>query len=131
VSRSAGVAVAAELIDERLDRLSTYRFRSRFHLKGRERALVQLRGTTAIRAHAEQLIGARLAPAQPRNDGKQTPYGNHPVFVAQHATATCCRGCLERHHAISRGHQLTDDERRYVVEVIMRWIQREFPDAPR
>jgi Domain of unknown function (DUF4186) len=129
VSRGSGMT--SEVIDERLDRLSSSPFRSRFQLRGRERALVQLRGTTAIRDHAEQLIAARLAPAQPRNDGRQTPYGNHPVFVAQHATATCCRGCLERHHAIGRGHELTGDERRYVVDVIMRWIQREFPEADR
>jgi hypothetical protein len=118
-------------IDERLDRLSKQRFRARFHLQGRERALVQLRGTTAIRRHAEDLIAQRLAPAQPDNDGRQTPYRNHPVFVAQHATATCCRGCLERNHQITRGHALSEAERGYVVDVIMRWIAREFPDAPR
>ncbi|HZE04332.1 MAG TPA: DUF4186 domain-containing protein, partial [Solirubrobacteraceae bacterium] len=118
-------------IEERLDALAKQRFRARFHLRGRERALVQLRGTEAIRRHAEDLIGRRLAPAQPHNDGRQTPYRNHPVFVAQHATATCCRACLERAHGISRGHALTGAQRRYVVDVIMRWIERELPDAPR
>ena len=118
-------------IDERLDRLSGQPFRARFHLRGRERALVQLRGTTAIRGHAEDLIAQRVAPAEPRRDGRQTPYRGHPVFVAQHATATCCRGCLERNHGIARGHALSDDERRYVVDVIMRWMEREIPDAPR
>ena len=118
-------------IDERLDRLARQRFRARFHLRGRERALVQLRGTTAIRDHAAELIERRLAPAQPVNDGRQTPYGRHPVFVAQHATATCCRGCLERNHQIARGHELSGEEQRYVVDVIMRWILREIPDAPR
>lgn len=121
---------SVEVIDERLDGLSRQRFRARFHLRGRERALVQLRGTTAIRRHAEDLVAERLAAAEPRNDGRQTPYRNHPVFVAQHATATCCRGCLERNHQISRGHELTADERRYVVDVIMRWVAREIPDAP-
>jgi hypothetical protein len=123
--------VSVDAIDERLDRLSRQRFRAKFHLRGRERALVQLRGTTAVRGHAEELIASRLAPAQPARDGRQTPYGNHPVFVAQHATATCCRSCLERNHQIRRGHALSEDERRYVVDVIMRWIGREIPDAPR
>ena len=77
-----------------------------------------------------QLIAKKLAPADPPNDGKQTPYRNHPVFVAQHATATCCRGCLERNHQIARGQELTADERRCVTAVIMRWIEREVPDAP-
>ncbi len=124
-------AASTGQIDARLDRLSRQRFRARFHLRGRERALVALRGTRAIRRHAEELIAARLAPAAPVNDGRQTPYRNHPVFVAQHATGTCCRGCLERNHQIPRGHELSGDERRYVVEVIMRWIAREVPGAPR
>ena len=78
-----------------------------------------------MRAHAAEIIAERLAPAEPRNDGRQTPYRNHPVFVAQHATATCCRSCLETWHGIAKGHRLDRDERAYVVEVIGRWIDRE------
>jgi hypothetical protein len=117
--------VDEDRIDARLDALAGERFRAKFHLRGREAALVQLRGREAIRAHAEDLIGKRLAPALPYKDGKQTPYRGHPVFVAQHATATCCRSCLERSHEIPRGHELTADERAYVVDVIWRWIERE------
>ena len=91
----------------------------------RDRATVELRGMDAIRAHAHDLIAKRLAPAEPHEDGKQTPYRGHPVFVAQHATATCCRGCLERNHAIPKGHELSDGDREYVVDVICRWIERE------
>jgi hypothetical protein len=120
----------SEAIEERLDALAKHRFRAGFHLRGRERALVQLRGLRAIRSHAEDMIATRVAQASPPRDGKQTPYRNHPVFVAQHATATCCRGCLERNHQIPRGHELTADERRYVTDLIMRWIEREIPDAP-
>lgn len=122
---------ATDLINQRLDVIAEQPFRARFQLRGRERALVELRGLEAVRSHAEDLIAARLAPAQPHKDGRQTPYRNHPVFVAQHATATCCRGCLERNHQIARGHELSEAERGYVVEVIMRWIVRELPDAPR
>ena len=49
----------------------------------------------------------------------------HPVFVAQHATATCCRGCLEKWHGIPKGRALTENEQRYVAGVLMRWIDRE------
>ena len=122
--------ICPEAIDERLEALSEQPFRARFHLRGRERALVHLRGLQAIRRHAEELIARRVAPAEPSRDGKQTPYRGHPVFVAQHATATCCRGCLERNHEIVRGHALTRSEQRYVIDVIMRWIEREMPDAP-
>jgi hypothetical protein len=117
--------VDKDRIDARLDALAGQRFRAKFHLRGREAALVQLRGREAIRAHAEDLIGKRLAPALPYKDGKQTPYRGHPVFVAQHATATCCRSCLERSHDIPRGRELTADERAYVVDVIWRWMERE------
>jgi len=82
-----------------------------------------------MRAHAAEIIGARLAPAEPRNDGRQTPYRNHPVFVAQHATGTCCRSCLETWHGIAKGHRLDRGERAYVVEVIGRWIDRELASS--
>ena len=73
-------------IDDRIDRASARPFGRRFHLRGRERAMAELRGPQTMRAHAAEIIGERLAPAVPRNDGRQTPYRNHPVFVAQHAT---------------------------------------------
>jgi predicted Fe-S protein YdhL (DUF1289 family) len=116
---------ANETIDRRLDELARQRFRSKFHLRGRERALVELRGQETIRKQAAELIAKRVAPAEPFKDGKQTPYRGHPVFVAQHATATCCRSCLRRAHEIPKGHELTAEEQDYVVEVIWRWIERE------
>jgi hypothetical protein len=81
-----------------------------------------------MRAHAAEIIAERLALAEPRNDGRQTPYRNHPVFVAQHATATC-RSCLETWHGIAKGHRLDRGERAYVVEVIGRWIDGELVTA--
>ena len=93
-------------IDDRIDRASARPFGRRFHLRGRERATAELRGPQTMRAHAAEIIAERLAPAEPRNDGRQTPYRNHPVFVAQHATATCCRSCLETWHGIAKGHRL-------------------------
>lgn len=116
-------------VDERLDRIGRHPFRAKFRLRGRERALVELRGEATIRRQAHELIARRVAPAEPRNDGKQTPYRGHPVFVAQHATATCCRNCLERWHGIPKGHELGDEEREYVVDVIWRWIERELAAA--
>ena len=116
-------------IDDRIERASARPFGRRFHLRGRERATAALRGPQTMRAHAAEIIAERLAPAEPRNDGRQTPYRNHPVFVAQHATATCCRSCLEAWHGIAKGHQLDHAERAYVVEVIGRWIDRELATA--
>ncbi len=104
-------------LDDLIDTIGRQPFRAKFHLRGRDRATAILRGPSAIRAHAHDLIAQRLAPACPRNDGKQTPYRGHPVFVAQHATATC--------HGIEPGVELTDEQREYVVDVTCRWIERE------
>lgn len=118
-------------LDARLRRIGRHPFRAKFRLAGRDRAVVDLRGITTVRKHAHDLIGTRLAPAHPRNDGKQTPYRGHPVFVAQHATATCCRTCLERWHGISAGRELDAAERGYVVNAICRWIEGQYaPGAP-
>jgi hypothetical protein len=85
--------------------------------------MLREKGLEAIMRHAADLIGKRLAPAVIPNDGKQTPWRNHPVFVAQHATATCCRGCLEKWHHIPRGHALGVEETAHVLAVIRRWLQ--------
>jgi Domain of unknown function (DUF4186) len=115
----------ADAVDDRLDAIARHPFRAKFHLRGRDRVTAELRGPSAMRLHARDLIAKRLAPAEPRNDGRQTPYRGHPVFVAQHATATCCRSCLQRSHQIPKGRELSREELGYVVDVICRWIERE------
>lgn len=121
---------STDQIDARLDRLGTQPFRAKFHLRGRERAMVDQKGLRVIRRHGADLLARRVAPAQPRNDGKQTPYRGHPVFVAQHATATCCRTCLERWHAIGKGRELNAEEREYILDVVERWLERELAWDP-
>jgi hypothetical protein len=109
--------------------LSRSAFRSRFSLSRKERDYLIAKGLPVTLDHARKFIDERLAPANPANDGKQTPMRNHPVFVAQHATATCCRGCLEKWHRIPRGRALTDAERAYVVKVIEQWLLREMGEV--
>jgi hypothetical protein len=104
-------------------RLARSPFRARFKLTGRDRKYLEDRGLEAVLGHGQEFIVQKLAPAHPVNDGKQTPMRGHPVFVAQHATATCCRGCLEKWHAIPRGKVLSQAERRYVLSVINRWLE--------
>lgn len=106
-------------------RLSQSKFRSSFSLKANDRNYVSEKGMAKVREHAIDFISKRLAPANLSNDGRQTPMRGHPVFVAQHATATCCRGCLEKWHRIPKGRELTWEEQEYVVDVIMEWISRE------
>jgi hypothetical protein len=106
-------------------RLARSKFRSRFRLNARDDAYAKSRGRDVLRRHAEDFVAKRLAPTSPRNDGRQTPMRGHPVFVAQHATATCCRGCLEKWHGMERGRELKPHEQERVVDLIMHWIERE------
>jgi len=110
-------------IDELFAALSRSKFRSRFRLGARERAYLTEKGLPTIMEHAHKFIEERLACANPVNDGQQTPMRNHPVFIAQHATATCCRGCLQKWHQIPKGRQLSAAEREYVADVIQHWLR--------
>ncbi|MFO7906906.1 MAG: DUF4186 domain-containing protein [Pirellulaceae bacterium] len=112
-------------LDELFTALSRSTFRAKFGLTPSDCAYIAGRSRSTIQSHARDFIRQRLAPAQPKNDGKQTPMKGHPVFVAQHATGTCCRTCLSKWHAIDSGRALTDDEVDYVLQVIDFWISRE------
>lgn len=109
-------------LDNLFTRLARSPFRSRFKLGVKERQYCYDKGPDVIDSHAADFIASRLAPAQPKNDGKQTPMRGHPVFIAQHATATCCRGCLEKWHNIPAGTTLDDAQQHYIVGVIHHWL---------
>lgn len=113
------------LEDDLFCRLAQSNFRSRFHLTERDYSYIQKKGVSLIRQHAYDFVEKRLAPAVILNDGSQTPMKGHPVFVAQHATATCCRSCLEKWHGIKKNQVLTKAQKEYIVHIIMKWIQRE------
>ena len=113
------------MYDDLFQRLAKSKFRSKFHLKDKEKSYILEKGLDTIKSHARDFISKRVAPAQIPNDGKQTPMGGHPVFIAQHATATCCRGCIEKWHKISKGVQLNSAQQEYLVNVIMEWIKRQ------
>lgn len=109
-------------LDQLFRALSQSHFRRRFRLQGRDAAYLSEKGMDRVMDHAADFIAQRLAPAAPANDGRQTPMRGHPVFVAQHATACCCRGCLEKWHGIARGHELTADEQQHVLRALRRWL---------
>ena len=112
-------------IDKLFLKLSKSKFRSRFHLTKKDKDYVNSKGFDVIKSHAYDFIVKRLLPCHLENDGKQTPMRGHPVFIAQHATATCCRGCLYKWHHISKDKDLTQAEVDYIALVIMRWIEKE------
>ena len=110
--------------EEAFARLGRSAFRRRFGLTAELRRYIDEKGLDTIRRHAEDFVRLRLAPAHPENDGRQTPMRGHPVFVAQHATATCCRGCLNKWWKVPVGKPLTDVQQRKIVRLIMAWIER-------
>lgn len=112
-------------IDNILISLSKSNFRSKFHLKSKDIEYIKEKGIDKINEHAYDFISKRLAPKIIPNDGKQTPMRCHPVFIAQHATATCCRGCLYKWHRIPAGIELNKEQIDYIVNVIMTWINKE------
>lgn len=109
-------------LDDLFSALARSKFRSRFRLGPKERAYLAEKSLPTILEHGRQFLHDRLAPAEPKNDGRQTPMRGHPIFIAQHATAACCRGCLEKWHGIPAGRPLTDEEIDYVLGVLARWL---------
>lgn len=107
------------------ERLAQSAFRSKFKLSAKDKAYILEKGMTTIRSHAADFVAKRLAPAVIPNDSKQTPMRGHPVFLAQHATGCCCRGCFAKWHHIPAGRELTAEEQQYAVSVLMTWIQRQ------
>ena len=112
-------------IDHLFQRLARSPFRQRFHLGSAEYRYCQEKGRALVEQHTAEFVRARLAPAEPANDGKQTPMRGHPVFIAQHATATCCRGCLSKWHDIPQHQPMSERQQQWVCEVILHWINQE------
>lgn len=112
-------------IEEKLLSLSKSNFRNSFKLKQKDIDYINDKGIETIRNHAKDFINKRLSPKYIPNDGKQTPMKNHPVFIAQHATGTCCRKCLYKWHSIKQNKQLTETEQEYIVNIIISWIEKE------
>lgn len=104
--------------------LGRSKFRSRFRLGPKENAYLAEKTLPVILEHGRKFIAERLAPAEPRNDGRQTPMRGHPIFIAQHATATCCRTCLQKWHGIAIGCPLSDQQIDYVLQVLQHWLVR-------
>lgn len=108
-----------------LNRLSKSKFRNSFHLKQKDFEYIKTKGIETIKLHAIDFVNNRLSDTSKIPDGKQTPTKGHPVFIAQHATATCCRECLFKWHKIQKDRLLAPAEIDYVVKIIMLWIEQE------
>lgn len=104
-----------------LSKLKNSKFRSSFYLDEKDKSYIQEKGINKIKKHAEDFLIKRIKFCR-KNDGKQTPWKGHPVFKAQHATATCCRKCIEKWYKIPKNKVLNDNELYYIHRIIMAWI---------
>ena len=112
-------------MDELFEALSHSAFRSKFRLSYADRTYAETRNDELLKKHAKEILHDRIGSANPKNDGKQTPYKGHPIFTAQHATGCCCRGCLYKWHGIDKGRELTEEELNTLSDVILEWIHRD------
>ena len=119
-----------QTVSQALDKLSRSSFRSSFHLTKKDRAYLEAKGMDVMRAHAADFVRLKLAPAEPANDGRQTPMSGHPVFKAMHATACCCRGCLNKWYKVPLHRELTASEQERIVDLLMAWLERQSGASP-
>lgn len=111
-------------------------FRSRFRLRDADRAYLAEKGWMLLEAQTERFVRMRLASAFPVKDGSQTPMKGHPVFLAQHATACCCRSCLAKWHGIPKGRPLSESEISGIVAMLIDYMRdqagdlRAYPSTP-
>jgi hypothetical protein len=119
------------IIVNTLTSLAKSKFRSKFKLTPKDRDTIAAKGVDTIKVHALQFVTSRIAADFPKNDGRQTPMRGHPVFIAQHATATCCRGCTQKWHGIPKARPLNEREIDFIVSLIMAWIEQQLGEAKR
>ena len=112
-----------QTLEQAIEKLQRSSFRSRFHLREIDFEYFNSKGIDTIRRHAEDFVKTRLAPANIPNDGKQTPMKGHPVFIAQHACACCCRGCLNKWYKVPENTQLSSEQQKKIVNLLMYWIE--------
>jgi len=101
------------------------REKNRPRLEERDIRLIETAGVKEIKNQAERMVNKKLLD-QPENDGRQTPTAGHPVYKAMHACNASNRKELSRSHRIPAGKKLNDTQVEMVVNLLTRWIVREY-----
>lgn len=122
------IVTDAEYAEMMLAKLARSKFRSSFRIRLKDREYYRKKGRDTINRHAYELLRDRVGVAEPHNDGKQTPFRGHPVFTAQHATATCCRGCIEKWHRIPKHRLLTEAELQRSTALVIAWMDQQMSE---
>ena len=103
-----------------------------WHLEIDDRARIYAlrKGRVALYAAVVKRLASSVAPEIPFRDGTQTPMTGNVIFYAQHATASCCRTCIEYWHGIPKGRPLTAEELSYLTDLATMFIAERLPDLP-
>jgi hypothetical protein len=88
------------------------------------------KGRIALISSIPTRIANSVAAELPYRDGRQTPFRDNVLHYAQHATASCCRTCIEYWHNIPKGRPLTEPEQEYLGSLMARYIEDRLPDLP-
>ena len=94
----------------------------------RERNYARRKGRAGVRAAAERRIRSSVCAENPFRDGAQTPWSGNILYYAQHATASCCRTCIAEWHGIAAGGDLTEDEVRYLADLLCLYVDHRMPN---
>lgn len=118
--------IQKQYIEKKLNNLKKSKFRNSFHIRNYMIDYIEKKGWNKIESHCKDFIDKKIAPKNIPNDGKQTPMKNHPIFIAQHATATCCRGCINKWYKIPKDRELKDEEKKFIIALIMEWLKADY-----
>ena len=113
-----------------LDALERELIRHHFwHLPFDQKALdhASRKGRRQLYNGVKQRLRTSVGKAVPFRDGTQTPMSGNVLYYAQHATATCCRTCINYWHGLPRGRPLTESELDYLESLITRFLDDRLP----
>lgn len=101
-----------------------------WHIEIDEKAIRHARrkGRPGLHEAIENRIRKYVGPATPNYDGRQTPFEGNVIFYGQHATATCCRKCIEEWHGVPQGQELSEEEVSYFSELIKEYVNERLPE---
>jgi hypothetical protein len=76
-----------------------------------------------IREEAKTLLSRRVGKLNTFIDGRQTPLGKENIVnYAQHATATCCRKCMDAWYKIPKENELTEVQLEFCTDLVMSFV---------
>jgi hypothetical protein len=88
------------------------------------------KGLVAILDHVPKRLMQAIGKATPFRDGTQTPFAGRAEYYAQHATATCCRKCVEEWHGVPQGRALTEEELAYLSDLAILYLRERLAEIP-